>query len=259
MNEAQRHSKLIEFLASNTFINSKDYAHMFNVSLSTAKRDITKLAREGRIKKIRSGAENINHHTLHSTNHAPDHFFPDVQTIEHYQIKLRIAKAAAQLCEENDSIVISGGNTPYLMTEYLLNKNIQIITNFMPLACHLMKQAHSRLIILGGQYLPERYITISVDDENFKNHASRFVFFTGTSISKTGVHTSDLLIYMAERKVLDYGDRLIALLDSSKVGKHAGGKLLASASQLDTLITDSQADPVILEELQQQGVTIIVV
>lgn len=258
MNEAQRHNKLVEFLQHNPFINIKDCARLLNVSLSTAKRDITKLAHAGRLKKIRNGAESITHTASQHSRHIPAQFFPDTSSIEHYPAKLRIAQAAVQLCEENDSVVISGGNSTYLMAEFLLRKNIQVITNFMPLAWQLIEQRHTRLIILGGQYLPERYITISVDDEAFKNQLSRFVFFTGTSISADGVHTSDLVVYMAEKKVLSYADKLIALLDSSKFGKH-GGKLLAAASQIDTLITDTQADQQTLQALQAQGVNIIIV
>lgn len=258
MNEILRHSKLIEFLADNTFISSKYCAQMLNVSLSTVKRDITKLAAEGRLKKIRNGAKAIDSHCTNGLSHTPERFFPDVSSIEHYPAKLRIASAAARLCEENDSVIISGGNTTFLMGEYLANRNVQIITNFMPLAYQLITLGHAKLIILGGQYLPERYITISADDETFKNHASRFVFFTGTSVSASGVHTSDLLVYMAEKKVLRYGDKLIALLDSGKVGRH-GGKLLASASELDSLITDSNADQATLEALSARGVNIIVV
>lgn len=258
MNEAQRHSKLIEFLENNTFINIRDCAQLLDVSLSTAKRDITRLALEGRLKKIRNGAESLANASSLNQRHVPEQFFPDLNRIKFCQQKRRIAKAAASLCEDSDSIVISGGNTTYLMGDYLADKNIQVITNFMPLAYKLIIQGNSKLIMFGGQYLPERYITISTDDEIFKNHASRFVFFTGTSAAKNGVYTSDLLVYMAEKKLLNYGDRIIALMDSSKIGKH-GGKLLVSASQLDTLITDKQADSKVLSELEKQGVNIILV
>ncbi len=94
--------------------------------------------------------------------------------------------------------------------------------------------------------------------KNTDDYSSRYVFFTGTGVSKAGVYTSDLLVYMAEKKLLEYGDRLVALVDSSKIGKH-GGKLLASASQLDTLITDQGADETTLKALEEAGVQVITV
>jgi DeoR family ulaG and ulaABCDEF operon transcriptional repressor len=144
------------------------------------------------------------------------------------------------------------------MGEHLLHRDVQVITNFMPLAYQLISQDHQSVIILGGQYLPERQITISPDEKAADDHKSRFVFFTGSGITTAGIHTSDLLVYMAEKKLLEYGAKLVAMVDSTKVGKH-GGKLLAAAQQLDTLITDREADSDVLDSLRGQGVNIIVV
>ena len=258
MNEVQRHRRLLEYLENHTYISTNDYVEMLDISLSTARRDITKLAEEGRLTKIRNGAEVI-HQGEHSGNaHAASYFIPSEMDINNYAAKVRIARAAADLCEENDSVIVSGSNTTFLLGEHLIGRNIQVLTNFMPLAYQLIKENHPSLIILGGQYLPERHITISPDADSADDHSSRFVFFTGTGVSKAGVYTSDLLVYMAEKKLLEYGDRLVALVDSSKIGKH-GGKLLACASQLDTLITDDAADKDTLQALEEAGVTILVV
>ncbi|ANS86875.1 HTH-type transcriptional regulator UlaR [Vibrio scophthalmi] len=258
MNEVQRHRRLLEYLENHTYISTNDYVEMLDISLSTARRDITKLAEEGRLTKMRNGAEAIRHDEQISSAHATSHFIPAEMDIDNYDAKVRIARAAADLCEENDSVIVSGSNTTFLMGEHLAGHNIQVITNFMPLAYQLIQANHPSLIILGGQYLPERHITISPDAESADEHSSRFVFFTGTGITKAGVYTSDILVYMAEKKLLEYGDRLIALMDSSKIGKH-GGKLLACASQLDTLITDESADKETLQSLVEAGVKIILV
>ncbi|MFA1562773.1 HTH-type transcriptional regulator UlaR [Aliivibrio fischeri] len=257
MNEAQRHRSLLSYLDSHTFITTNDYVDMLNISLSTARRDITKLGEEGKLKKIRNGAEVINNDSA-SCFHSPMSFIPNEQEIESFDNKQRIAKTAADMCDEHDSIIVSGSNTTFLMGEYLLHRDVQVVTNFMPLAYQLISQDHQSIIILGGQYLPERQITISPDVEAVNDHKSRFVFFTGTGVTTAGVYTSDLLVYMAEKKLLEYGDRLVALIDSSKVGKH-GGKLLATAHQLDTLITDNDANPQVLEILREQGVHVIIV
>lgn len=258
MNEAQRHRRLLDHLDSHTFMTTGEYVRMLDISLSTARRDITKLGEEGKLKKIRNGAEGINSNAAESATHAPNSFIPSEPDIEEYSAKNRIAKAAANMCDEHDSIIVSGSNTTFLMGEHLLHRDVQVITNFMPLAYQLISQDHQSVIILGGQYLPERQITISPDEKAADDHKSRFVFFTGSGITTAGIHTSDLLVYMAEKKLLEYGAKLVAMVDSTKVGKH-GGKLLAAAQQLDTLITDSEADSDVLDSLRGQGVNIVVV
>lgn len=258
MNEAQRYRRLLDYLDNHTFITTSDYVDMLDISLSTARRDITKLGKNGKLKKIRNGAEVLGNNMGISRSHRPNSFIPNELKIENLDAKKRIAKAAVELCDEHDSIIVSGSNTTFFMGEFLSNRDIQVITNFMPLAYQLIAQDHPSIIILGGQYLPERHITIWPETETPDDHKSQFVFFTGTGLSKSGVHTSDLLVYMAEKKLLGYGDRLIALIDSSKVGKH-GGKLLATTAQLDTLITDIEADPIILSALEAAGVNIVLV
>lgn len=256
MNEAQRHRYLLDYLDSHTFITTNNYVSMLDISLSTARRDITKLAEGGKLKKIRNGAEALcdesNHH-----HHLPPSFIPNEYDIENLDAKKRIAKAAVDMCDEYDSIIVSGSNTTFLMGQYLVDRDVQVVTNFMPLAQSLITQGHHSIIILGGQYFPERQITISPDKEAADDHKSRFVFFTGTGVTIAGIHTSDLLVYMAEKKLLEYGARLIALVDRSKIGKH-GGKLLAKANQLDTLITNQGADENILKSLRSSGVNVII-
>ncbi|GLO62879.1 transcriptional regulator [Vibrio sp. MACH09] len=256
MNEVQRQETLLDYLSSNQFISTSEYVDMLNISLSTARRDITKLAGEGRLIKLRNGARSSDDKNTFES-HTPTTFIPLITDIENYSAKKRIAQAAAGLCDEQDSIVVSGSNTTFLMSEFLANRDIQVITNFMPLAYQLIQQGHQNIIILGGQYIGERQITISPDKEAADDLKSRFVFFTGTGISNAGVHTSDLLVYMAERKLLQYGDRLVAVAEGSKIGKH-GGKLLVPTEQLDTLITDSSADPDVLNALKEKGVKIII-
>ena len=259
MNEIQRHRRLWEYLKNHTYISTNDYVEMLDISLSTARRDITKLAEDGKLTKIRNGAEVIfQEDEPKQQSHVASHFIPSEKDIDNYQAKSRIAQAAAAMCEKGDSVVISGSNTTLLLYKHLGGKNIQIVTNFMPLAYKLIQRNHPSLIILGGQYLPERHIMISPDAETVDDHSSRFVFFTGTGVSKAGVYTSDLLVYMAEKKLLEYGDHLVALVDSSKIGKH-GGKLLACASELDTLITDDGADEETLSALRDAGVSIVIV
>jgi len=257
MNESQRHRRLLEHLDSHRFISTNDYVTMLDISLSTARRDITKLARDGKLIKIRNGAECLDSASS-AKSQTPVSFIPNELNIEEFDQKQAIAEAAANMCDEHDSVVISGSNTTFLMADHLAGRDVQVVTNFMPLAYQLISQDHQSIIILGGQYLPERQITISPDPEATDDSKSRFVFFTGAGVSKAGVHTSDLLVYMAEKKLLEYGDRLVALVDSSKIGKH-GGKILATADQLDTLITDDGADEAVLNALRDAGVNVVIV
>ncbi|WP_155487637.1 DeoR family transcriptional regulator, partial [Vibrio harveyi] len=96
MNEAQRHRRLLEYLENHTYISTSDYVEMLDISLSTARRDITKLAEDGKLTKIRNGAEVIKSEQVATQSHVASHFIPSEKDIENFAAKSRIAQAAAE-------------------------------------------------------------------------------------------------------------------------------------------------------------------
>jgi DeoR family ulaG and ulaABCDEF operon transcriptional repressor len=65
-----------------------------------------------------------------------------------------------------------------------------------------------------------------------------------------------MLTAMAEQNMLNVVGKLVVLVDSSKVGERAG-MLFSRAEQIDMVITGKNADPEILQKLEDQGVTIL--
>lgn len=59
MNETQRHHEILSLLKENQIINVSFITEHFNISPATARRDIAKLDEQGKLKKIRNGAERI--------------------------------------------------------------------------------------------------------------------------------------------------------------------------------------------------------
>ncbi len=92
MNEAQRHRRLLEYLENHTYISTSDYVEMLDISLSTARRDITKLAEDGKLTKIRNGAEVIKSEQVATQSHVASHFIPSEKTLRILQLNLGLPK-----------------------------------------------------------------------------------------------------------------------------------------------------------------------
>ncbi len=75
--------------------------------------------------------------------------------------KVRIAKAASQLVNPGESVVINRGSTAFLLGREMCGKPVQIITNYLPLANYLDRSEHDSVIIMGGQYNKSQSITLS--------------------------------------------------------------------------------------------------
>lgn len=64
-----------------------------------------------------------------------------------------------------------------------------------------------------------------------------------------------MLTAMAEQKMLRYAGKLVALVDSSKVGQRAG-MLFARTGQIDILITGQDASAEVVAHLRECGVRV---
>lgn len=251
MNEHQRHRKLLNYLSVNHEININEYISMFDVSKTTGRRDINNLSDEGLLKKVRNGAESLNYDLVNSAVKTID--FP----IEKRKLLTKdvIAKAAVNICDDEDDIIISGGYTPSYMANYLQKKSLQIHSNYLPLINTLADQNYPNINILGGRYLSDKKIFLM--DESTVQNKCRYIFLTATGLDTEGVYTSDLLVFLTEKILFGYAEKRVLMLDSSKIGKVTGRQLMA-IDELDILITDSESDPEILEKLEKCGVQVVI-
>ncbi len=106
---------------------------------------INKLDESGKLKKVRNGAEAI-------TQQRPRWTPMNLHQAQNHDEKVRIAKAASQLVNPGESVVINCGSTAFLLGREMCGKPVQIITNYLPLANYLIDQEHDSVIIMGGQY-----------------------------------------------------------------------------------------------------------
>jgi DeoR family ulaG and ulaABCDEF operon transcriptional repressor len=84
------------------------------------------------------------------------------------------------------------------------------------------------------------------------------MFMSTPGISDTGVMESDPLLIRAEQKLMKQADKLIVLADSSKLGKRSNF-IFCPLSDVDVLITDSNADPKLVRQFEAQGIEVITV
>ncbi len=137
MLEKQRHSLLLDLLDEHQFLTVRTMSDQLNASEATIRRDISKLAKTNQLRKIRGGAEAIGNPTeMPKYSHlAGPAFWVDIE--KHKNEKRLIAKKAVEICAETDAIIINGGTSTFMMGEFLVERNISVLTNSMYLANYL--------------------------------------------------------------------------------------------------------------------------
>lgn len=253
MNELTRHHEIIEWVNTQKMVKITDIISRFEISPATARRDITKLDKQGAVKKVRNGIMRI--------NELKNRWMPlENSETDQFEEKTRIAMQAAKLCGDEDSIIVNCGSTAFLLGRELCGKNISIITNYFPLACYLIENDHENLIIMGGQYNKSQNIILAPVSELTSLFASKWMFTSGKTLTPQGLYKSEILTAVSEQQILPQIEKLVVVVDSTKISaKVESGMLFCSTSKIDILITGKNANSDVIEQIKQQGVDVILV
>ena len=250
MNENYRHRQLLNLLAERKALSTQEIITLLNISPATARRDITKLNEQGRLKKVRNGAEAVEEKPFRPRPIAV------TNSINNADEKQRIAEAAAQLCQDGESVILTCGSTMLMLGSSLCGHNVQIMTNFLPLANYLIEHDHNDVVIMGGQYNKNQAIMLSLNTNSEAIYAADVMFTSGKGLTTDGLYKTDMLIANSEQRMLSRIGKLVVLLDSTKLGKQAG-MLFSDIQHIDVLITGKEADPEIIALLKTKGLEII--
>jgi DeoR family ulaG and ulaABCDEF operon transcriptional repressor len=257
MLEKQRQQLILDILAAQQFASVRALSSQLDASEATIRRDITKMAANGQLNKIRGGAEVIGDPAGQARRpHVEGSIFL-ADKERHASNKRKIAEKAVELCEDDEAIIINGGSSTYMMGEFLIDRQLSVLTNSFVLAQYLSENSTNQVTVPGGEIYRKQGIILSAFENDTIQHYHGNKMFMGTpGISEQGVTESDPLLIRAEQKLRNQSDKLIVLADSSKLGKRANF-IFTPLSDVDVLITDSNADPEIVRSFEAQGVEVI--
>ncbi len=82
------------------------------------------------------------------------------------------------------------------------------------------------------------------------------MFTSGKGMTTDGLYKTDMIIANSEQHILPKVSKLVALVDSSKLGREMG-MLFSELKDIDLLVTGKEADPKIIQELKDKGLEVI--
>jgi DeoR family ulaG and ulaABCDEF operon transcriptional repressor len=252
--EAERHQLILKIVAERSFASVGELVELLEASEATIRRDINALAEEGRLKRIRGGAEAL--HPRHQA-HLVGLPFAMSQAINGAQ-KRAIACAAARLLTPGESIIINGGTTTFALVEFLADQELDILTNSFAMAGQLLATSRNRITLPGGTIYREQNIILSPFEhdaiENFWGHR----LFTGCfGVNRFGIMEADPLIVQAQRKLLRRSENVVVMADSTKL-RRKSAMIVAALENVRTLVTDDGASAEELDTFREAGIEVIV-
>lgn len=256
MLEKHRQQLIIDILEKSQFASVRSLTQQLNASEATIRRDITKMAKRGEITKIRGGAESANKEK--KKNQIASTSF-SVDKTKQADTKRLIAKRAVELCSDGDSIIINGGSSTYMMGKFLCSLQLNILTNSFVLANYITENSDNQVSLPGGEiYRDQGIILSSYESDTTENYRATMMFMGTPGIGEFGVMESDPLLIRSEQKLKRQTEKLVILADSTKLGQHSNF-IFCPLSEVDILITDSNADKKLIKDFENQGIEVITV
>lgn len=213
----------------------------------TARADLAALEQEGLLVRTHGGATPAHHPKV----------FERMRTGR--RRKEKIARAAAEMIEDGDTLIISAGTTAAMIPKYLLGRrDVHIVTNNTLLLNFARNNARLHITLIGGEFRASEEgmvgpMALAALDQFHVSKA--FIGIDGAS-AKQGFTAYFLESAVLVRKMAEQADQVIAIGHSSKFGKHGFARILPFDG-VDILVTDTGLDKQFLAELSDAGVKVI--
>ena len=249
MTTYERRQSILELLRKQPGVRVIELAGVLGVSAGTIRNDLNALEQEGRLSRVHGGGilneQNVFYNNLFS-----------IRLKENLAAKIVIAREAALMIEDRDSILLDASSTAYYLARILAERQrLRVITNGIDAARVLAQNSSHTVILIGGEFsYDSSSVTGLLSEQVLKElHVNKaFLSCSGFSLERgmTEVHLSEAQL---KRIAIESSQQVIALIDSSKFGKEDLTPF-ARPEQITQLITDSGLTPQWIQKLEHAGI-----
>lgn len=251
-NTSARRKVILEILRAEGFCSVTALAKHLDVSEVTVRTDLTALEEHGEVTRIHGGA------VLAQIQLRSKRF--DEQSRLNEDKKRRIARYAAELVDDYDSIILDASTTVFHMADYLRDRQgLTVFTNGIEAAFRLASNPSTKVILTGGLLrLETASLGAPLGSGSLSGiHANKaFVSCTGWSLD-LDLMDDDLFEVQIKRDMCERVESVIAIVDSTKFGRQ-GLAGFVNIRDIARVITDDGVSESHLLPLRKAGVPIMV-
>ena len=231
-------------------------SEQLGVSVVTSRRDLDALEQKGLLRRTHGGAVSIE--PLFYEPFRKDRSF-QAQVERAADEKRRIGRAAAALIAPGETIALTPGTTTTEVIRGLpMNYNITVVTNTVNVAMELSKRKDVYVFVTGGHLHGEWFSLVgSAALRALENMLINTMFVGADGVdAKWGASCFNADEAELNGTMLKLARRRVAVVDSGKLGVVANWRI-CEASQLNVLVTDTNASDAVIEPFQKLGIEVI--
>jgi DeoR family transcriptional regulator, fructose operon transcriptional repressor len=249
----ERRQSVLDILRKQPGLRVSEIAKALGVSEGTVRNDLNALEEEGRLRRVHGGA------VLTEQNQFQNNSFVRRYN-QNVAAKLAIAREAALLVKDGDSIFLDASSTCYYLARALSERRkLRVMTNGFEVARELAQNTSNSVILIGGVVNNDSSsVTGLLSEQIIADMHIEKAFFScsGFSVERgmTEVHFEEAQL---KRKAIESSEQVFALINSSKFGKEDLTPF-ARPDQITRLITDSGLTSEWVTKLKKAGIDLAV-
>ncbi|MGM5469566.1 DeoR/GlpR family DNA-binding transcription regulator [Flavobacteriaceae bacterium LMO-SS05] len=249
----KRHQLILDKLAKQKYIEVAELCKTLKVSAVTIRKDLKLLEKKGLLFRSHGGASLDNPYINEKAI-----FEKEKISVEE---KNGIAQMAANLIEENDSIMVASGTTVQAFSKFIKPKNkLTVITSSLNVVLHLIHDKNIQILQLGGYIRHSSASVIGSYAAHILDNVSCSKLFLGVDgiDFEYGLSTTSLEEAQLNQSMLASAQKTIVLADSSKFGKKSFARI-CGLEQIDEIITDRGISAANQKKLEGKGIKVTIV
>lgn len=228
-----------------------DLCARLDASEATIRRDLDGLEASGVAKRVHGGAVPVK-------DAVPERAV--LQRAEQcVEEKQAIAREAASLIRDGDTIFLGSGSTTLYLVPFLEDREITVITNSLPVINKLVDFERCETVVVGG-ILRQTELSIigHIAVKTLEDLRADKVFIGAEAIHlEHGLTNSYLEETMTDRSIAEISSRIVMLADHTKFNR-VRAAYWGPLTIMKTLITDWKTDLATLRELRDRGVEVVI-
>jgi DeoR/GlpR family transcriptional regulator of sugar metabolism len=244
----QRKQYILTILKRDSQIIAKDLSQELGLSEDTIRRDLRELARDGLLQRVHGGA-------LPASPALAD-FAGRTQIAP--GAKVAIGRAAAQMVQPGQVVMIDGGTTALQFAKHLpLALEATMVTHSPTIAVELIHHPRLEVILIGGKLFKHSVVAVGAAAIETIGRIRADVYFMGaTGIHpNTGVTTGDLEESYVKRAMSQSAAETILLASAEKINA-ASPYLIVPLEELSGIITEKNVSEEIMKPFSDLGISV---
>ena len=251
----ERRRETLKILEEQKRVTVDDLAERFQVSAVTVRSDLEHLATDGLLVRSHGGA---------ILPLGPQTEYPlQIKKTLHRAEKIRIGRAAAQLIQPHQTVILDSGTTTAEVARVIKQTSLEaltVITHALNIAQELLDAPNISLIMIGGvlRQVSGSFVGPQAERMMSELHADHFFLAVDGLDPEAGPSTPDVLEAQLNAVMMRMAKQVTVITDATKLGRRSLS-IIGDMESVHRVITDDRVTEEMACQLRELGIEVLIV